>query len=529
MNARFNYFILFGFCLALFSSSTLANAIKDPLNRLGSLSSQPMNNVRMGSPYHFARVPPSITSVPAANQTLGGKFTTRLASPYFQRAFNVSSLVRYSQVAAAGALRGCIASGPACFGGAVLGVGVGLGIEYFLSSYGYSFDSSTGGFVEIEGTITSPVDSCIFWQTSSNVGTSPAVCGGYPLGTVWSSMLGAQPYQFTDIESAAEWYMQAKNNDFGGSIVLTRYSDCFNCGFPPYEVRGWQLSNNGRFYWLPISFFEADSNNGLYTIYFKTGSVQGGLDLSDVISVEEVGSSVDSSVVLESLDFSSYVPDTTDFSILANYLSETSPSYIEFDPIPDYYGEPSVSTVTNNGVVTETTTTPSYSFQVRNNASSSPEIVVRASTQVVVRVDGNVQSDTATEVEVLPPPATGVNPETGLPYPPTPPSADRAYDCWSFQFICEWFAWTREVPDVSIDQLNFDDLKSESEIEYIQRSVNVGVPASCPTGIDIDLGYFGDFTVSYDSFCDLAETSKPLYLAFISLLSLFIVYRAFSS
>lgn len=520
MNARINYFILFGFCLAVFSSSALASSVLDPYGRLGSLSAQPLQNVRVGNPYHFARVPPSITSVPAANQTLGGKFTNRFTSPNFLRAFNVSSLIRYSQASAGGALRGCLASGPACFGGAALGAGVGLGIDLFLTNYGYSVGSA--GSIISSNEIDAVVSGSCIQAHNTNYSANGCSFSGGGVGSVFTPQ--PRPSTISDYilgQGDVIAYSRGVCNRPSATGIIT----C--SGATNWELREYQ----GRYYyviaytWWTPSTYAYGERRWFATSYLDSPDSP----LSSVVNETSAGSSVDLSSVLDRLDFSSYVPDSTDFSVLASNLSEYSPSYIEFDPIPDYLGVPSVSTVTNNGVVTKTTTTPSYSFDVRNNASSSPEIVVTESTQVVVEVNGNVQSDTVTDVEVLPPPTTGINPDTGLPYPPTPPSAGQAYDCWSFQFICDWFAWTQDVPDVSIDQLNLDELKTESEIEYIQRSVNVGAPATCPAGQSLDLGHFGEYSVSYDPFCELAETSKPLFLTFMSLLSIFIVYRAFSS
>lgn len=518
MNARSNYFILFGFCFTLFSSSTLANAVKDPYSRFGSLAVQPLKNVRAPAPYHFARIPPSIASIPAANQTLGGKFTNRFTSPNFLRPFNVSSVIRYSQAAASGALRGCLSSGPACFGGAVLGAGVGLGINHFLASYNYSIGNN--GFIYSSLDNAAPVaGSCILaTNTATEAYCNPSTFGS-GVGTIWGT-------KYPTISAFWSGSYPEYPYVFAGSCYYSSSEGRINC-----SNTSWTLRKNGA-YSKPYTAFKTLTSGVLdreTQFFFTSKPSSSDAPVSSVINDSPAGSRVDLSSVLNSLDFSTYVPDSTDFSVLANNLTKYSPSYIEFDPIPDYFGEPSVSTVTSGGVVTKTTTTPSYSFQIRNNASPSPEIVVTETTQVVVEVDGNITSDTVTDVEVLPPPATGINPDTGLPYPPTPPSAAQAYDCWSFQFICDWFAWTQDVPDVSIDQLNLDELKTDSEIEYIQRSVNVGAPAACPAGKSLDLGHFGDYSVSYDSFCELAETSKPLFLTFMSLLSIFIVYRAFSS
>lgn len=529
MNARSNYFILFGFCLALFSSSTLAAPVgapvADPLGRIASMGNSMVSSVRSPAPYHFANLASSASRVIPTVDVWGALFRLRYTGMGVN--MNVPAIVTYSRVAAVGALRGCISSGPACLGGAVLGVGVGLGIEYFLSSSGYSFDSSTGGFVEIEGTITSPVDSCVsygrqYWY---------ATCGDYPLGTVYidNHLVNPDGVLFTDIESAIEFVMQYYNDE-NSWANLTRYSDCMNCG-SAYEVRGWQLNDNGSSYWLPISFYDSDNALTSFTIFFNTGSIQGGLELSDVISVDEVGSPVAPSVVLENLDFDLYEPDSSDFAILGNRLVGVPPVSIEFEDFPPFTLPP-VTDITYDefgGPITTTTTT-TVTPAVVGNGTAAPAIEISTNTNTVVETVNGVISDTNTGTIVRPVPDAGVNPDTGVAYPPyVPPNADVAYSCWSFQFICDWFRWTQDVPDVSIDQVNFDEIKAVSEIEYIQRSVNVGVSASCPAGQNLDLGHFGDFSVSYDPFCELAETSKPLFLTFMSLLSIFIVYRAFSS
>lgn len=527
MNARSYYSILFGLCLAFLSSSTLGSALPDPLGRISGMGNKPVSNVRLPTPFHFQNLPSTATSVAANDDFIKGRFNFRLAGRGIS--MNVPAVVGYSRAAAVAAFRGCLATGPYCFAGAALGVGVGVGIEYFLTSQGYSVDNS--GFIISDSSTddVSPLPgSCIVGDWLSGCASTDGLVHDDNSALTFSSIID---YMKARAPGKPLIYPGECSYTIANGVTCTNNSDSWQLiqlSYPTrYTYRMWytafSVDENG----LPISGILNRTRVGFSTQVFYDPDTP----LSSLVNIIPSGESIDPSVLLDTLDFDLYEPDSSDFAILGDRLAQVPPATIEFEAF-EPYTLPSTTEISYDalGEPITTTTTTTVTPTVVNNGAAAPRIEILTNTNTVVESPSGVISDTNTGTITRPDLDTGVNPDTGQPYPPAP-NVDTAYDCWSFQFICDWFVWTQDVPDVSIDQLepDFDDLKSEREIEYIHRSVNVGVPATCPTGNSLDLGYFGEYTVSYDSFCDLAVSAKPLFLTFMSLLSLFIVYRAFSS
>lgn len=527
MNARVNYFILFGFCLAVFSSSSLAvpvgAVVPDPLGRIAAMGNSMVTSVRSPVPYHFSNLAPSVTRVVSNVDVWGGLFRLRYTGMGLN--MSVPAVVTYSRAAAVGALRGCISTGPYCFAGAAVGVATGIGISSFLSSSGY--DVTDSGTIVSNSTVDTfaPVAGSCFAQGSS----IPVPC----LGS--NSVIGANS-SYSSITSYLDSFYTPNEK-------YTIVHVAGNCTSPGYKEivctdTGWNLIENGSgsgkyYYGITYTSFSFITDwNSPYPQsgakrYFGTSLIPSfGSPVSSVVNELQAGATVDASVLLDSLDFDLYEPDSTDFAILGNRLVGVAPVSIDFDEFPITYTSPIEEIVYDEfGDAITTTTVTTFTPSAVNNGTAAPSIEIATNTNTVVKDSSGVISDTNTGTIVRPDDVV-LNPDTGLPYPP-PPNADTAYDCWSFQFICDWFAWTQLMPD--LDEPDFNEIKGESQIEYVQRTVNSGAPATCPTGIDLDLGYFGDYSVSYDSFCDLAVTAKPLFLTFMSILSLFIVYRSFSS
>lgn len=105
---------------------------------------------------------------------------------------------------------------------------------------------------------------------------------------------------------------------------------------------------------------------------------------------------------------------------------------------------------------------------------------------------------------------------------PTGPSTSE-YTCTNFQFICDFMDWFREEPDLTEEapELPVEEVTLESADYPIY-----GGDASCPAPYPLELSTFGTFAVSYQTFCDLAVTVKPLYLTLMSLFASLLVYRS---
>lgn len=105
---------------------------------------------------------------------------------------------------------------------------------------------------------------------------------------------------------------------------------------------------------------------------------------------------------------------------------------------------------------------------------------------------------------------------------PTAPSTSE-YTCSNFQFICDFMDWFRGDPDLTEEapELPVEEVAIESAEYPIY-----GGDASCPAPYPLQLSKFGTYAVSYQSFCDLAVTVKPLYLTLMSLFAALLVYRS---
>lgn len=544
MNARFNYFILFGLCLAFLSSSALGSNIDDPFGRINAMRTNPISGVRAPVPYHFQNLPSSATRVVSTDRQLRARQAFRFAGRGVS--MNTPAVITYSRAVAVGALRGCISSGPACFGGAIVGTGLGLGFQYFLPANSYRGDFSTGLvavspsndldvavgvanflsendlFVADGGRFFKPSsiisdvspssDNClIVFANSSNSSTPCPASYGNNAGRVISGTGSTFASSLTFFFATAypdSTFVKGLCTGWGGT-------SCSN-------TETITLSNSsGDFYSTRYTQYGAD---GYRLRYFtvNTAPVPSGTPFDSIVNSSITAEEVPLSTVLYSLDFSTYTPDSSDLAILGDRLLDARPVSITFDHFSPYT-LPSTTEISYDaeGNTITTTITETVSPSVLNNATANPSIEVATNTNTVVSDSSGVISDTNTGTIVRPVPDTGVNPDTGQPYP-SPPNADTSYDCWSFQFICDWFAWTQLMPDEP--EFDFSSLTQVVDVSS-EDYIIVGGVANCPSPIPLDLDVFGTHLVPYDSFCTLATTVKPFYLTIMALFSSLLIYR----
>lgn len=496
-------------CSAVFSSSALGSAIPDPLGRIASVATQPnsLTNVSLANTSQFVNSAGRIsTATPAANGALSARVNYSIASQYGR--IPMSAVVTYSRAAAVGALRGCLASGPACLAGATVGAGVGLGVEAFIGSSGYAIDDQ--GNIVGASSDSAPRSGTCYQLYNGASGTSACSLGPGQVGFITTPVAnrGTSIYDFArkrwpDLTSLH----QGICNRSSSTGVITCSSTAWS-----------SVTRNGQsFYQVGYTAYYPGTYNSGERFYVTTSPAS---SLSEVVNDISAGQPVDFASFLANLNFDSYIPDSTDLAIIGDRILNRPAEIIEIDPIAPLALPSTTETFnlpgggTQTRVSTSTLTSPIYA-----NGTANPRIGETLTTETVTYDENSNIVDSGSSVTDNTPPAANPDNPNGTGSVPNTPTG-----CTLFKPFCDFADWFMILPDEEEPDLSV--LKKEFESDTEEFSLNLG-SGSCPAPISLNLGFINKVVeVSYQPFCDFATTIRPFILAAAYLLSAYMYIGA---
>lgn len=214
------------------------------------------------------------------------------------------------------------------------------------------------------------------------------------------------------------------------------------------------------------------------------------------------------------------------FVITDDYVEQVSSDFIFDDDestmylsdLVSPYSAPDVSTEFQDGeFIYFETTKNSLDFSFNSDGLSFKETVSKE----VKDQDGAVvdKSDTV------------INYPSGGTY--IPPSSENVTldieECRDFPESCKYYEFMKEIPDESdVPAFNFDDLSyGDLDFDKILADnayvVDLGVVASCPAPLNLDMDIFGSYDVSFQPLCDVATNLNPILQSVALFLSLSII------
>lgn len=544
-NVRSYLVVVFSFCLALFSFSSLAH-IDDPYLRIQTATGPKFipNKVRTAPPLTITEF---LKEVHPYNNPPALSVKTPVTLEGTSRVVRSQAVVNVPRSVAANALKRCLSRGPVCLGPQFFltgGITLGLGIYEFLNSQGFQVDEK-GTVFNLAEVGTFPVPGQLLAAIDAN-NLNQRVGSYYTFdGTSWSlnlrdfSNINSRRYDLSNSQnlSAEDWlfnYSYLKPDDPQNYILGQGVNPLPGFTNNNYD---WQIeylgSGNSYAYYRKDLFFYKPVGQ-YYSTMVLTLLTQA-FPIDNLPAVESLFTLEAPLVNFDDVDFSLYTPDSTDLGILAEdlYLPDFNPEFddieINLDPFPAYEYEFQNESLYENDILTGTKETTKWQeFPLSDNPSRSPGVSNNQKTEVVIKdPSGQVIGGSETNT-TQPPPPPGV--------PPVPPSTGTGeggfFSCANFRFICDWFDWTQDdslpsddlldTPDIELD---FDDVIVEKVLDWHEYNLEPLGVASCPEPIQIDLEIYGIHEISFDLFCDFLANMKAVFLAVCMIIASLIVYR----
>lgn len=161
-----------------------------------------------------------------------------------------------------------------------------------------------------------------------------------------------------------------------------------------------------------------------------------------------------------------------------------------------------------------------YDFDIQNS-NGNPTVTGSTTNKKDTYTNGSLTGSSNTTS--VAPPFVGDN--------PAPDTGDIKVEldieeCRDFPESCAYYDFMKEdfsPPDdvqVDFDGIDMGDIDLSSSFQY---DFDLGVSASCPSPMVIDLGSFGSPTISYEPLCEVAEDTRPFVLTSAIIFSIMIL------